>query len=707
MERVCGARAATALAKLGLVSVKDLLFHFPRRYETFAELTPMTDLSEGEEASLVAEVVDQRVSQSHRNRRLWILTVTLTDGVTEVSATFFARSSGMLRGHQERLSVGTRVLCSGKIARYRDRWQLSHPAYQVLEDRGEVGTAEQARELAATPTPIYPRGQGVATWTIEAALRPILDTLSPADIDETIPDDIRARDGMPGIIEALNAIHRPARIGDDRPARRRFAYEEALVLQVALARARLAAEAIPATRCPPREGGIHDAILAALPFDLTDAQVRAGRELDRRLDSERAMNVLLQGDVGAGKTLVALLAIARALDAGAQAALLAPTEVLAYQHFRTITHMLGPLATSASGGVAIELLTGSSRTPHRRQVLATLASGTPALVVGTHALLSDNVQLPGLALAVIDEQHRFGVNQRDRLRSDTPAHPHMLVMTATPIPRTVAMTVFGDLDTVVLDQVPARRVGVDTFLVSTARRAWVERAWQRAREEIAAGGRVFVVCPRIDEAEGEKARASVESVARTLRATPALAGVAIGELHGRMNSADKDRIMGDFAAGRLDLIVSTTVIEVGVDVPEATMMIVCDAESFGLSQLHQLRGRIGRGSKAGVCLALTSAAPNTTAMRRLEAFASTTDGFLLAQEDLELRSEGDILGDTQSGRRSGLRLLSVRRDADLISRARDDARALLEADPTLESVPGLVAALDDVDPSKRAYLERS
>lgn len=707
LARVAGARTGKALAKLGLTTVRDLLFHFPRRYETFAEVTSLADLREGEDASVVAKVVDRRITQSLRNRRLWMLTVTLSDGQTELSATFFARSSGMLRGHEARLTPGVHVLFSGRVGSFRGGWQLAHPAYQVLSDRGATATEDEARRLAETPTPIYPCGKGVATWTIEAALRPILDTLTEDDIVDILPADLRARLGLPGVVDALRAIHAPPKLGADVPARRRFAFEEAFVLQVALARARAEAAAAQARACPPVAGGLYDALVAALPFELTEAQRRAGADIDARLAETHPMSILLQGDVGAGKTLVALLAIARVLDAGGQAALLAPTEVLAYQHYRTICDLVGPLAGLGGDRPRVELLTGSARAPHRRQVLAILASGTPALVVGTHALLSKDVQLPELALAVIDEQHRFGVNQRDHLRAHGPTHPHMMVMTATPIPRTVAMTVFGDLDTVILDQAPARRAGVETFLVPQDRPAWVERTWARAGEEVRAGGRVFVVCPRIDETDGASTLASVAETHVALAANPHLAGIEIASLHGRLTSAEKDQIMADFQAGRTPILVATTVIEVGVDVPDATMMIVCDADAFGLSQLHQLRGRIGRGDKPGVCLALTSAEPGSTAHARLEAFASTTDGFLLAQEDLELRSEGDILGDTQSGRRSGLKLLSVRRDATLIQSARTEAIALVEADPQLADHPALAAELERLEPAKRAYLERA
>lgn len=708
LERATGKRTAKALGKLGLETVSDLLYHFPRRYETFAMLTPLSHLVEGEEASLVGRVVDRRISQSHRNRRLWMFSVTLTDGTDEVQATFFARSSGMLKGHEKRLEIGTHVLVSGKVGRYRGHWQLSHPAYQVLEDRGDVGTKEQAQALAATPTPIYPSGQGVATWTIEAALRPILDTLTSDDIPDPLPEDVRAQLGLPGIVDALRLIHRPPALGDDKPARRRFAFTEAFVLQVALAqsRSRLAQE--PGTPCPPRTGGLYDRIVAGLPFQLTESQQSALADLEGRMDSDTPMNVLLQGDVGSGKTVVALLAMARAIDAGGQAALLAPTEVLAYQHFRTITNLLGPLAGMGQGMVPVDLLTGSTPKAQRRQILATCASGAPALIVGTHALLSKDVQLPGLALAVIDEQHRFGVNQRDALRASAATHPHMLVMTATPIPRTVAMTVFGDLDTVTLDQVPSGRQGVQTFIVSTGRQAWVDRVWERAKEEVDASGRVFVVCPRIDDTEGEDSRplASVEAVTAQLRAHPLLADVGIAALHGRHSSAEKDQIMSDLVQGKTPILVATTVIEVGVDVPDATMMVIMDADAFGLSQLHQLRGRIGRGDKPGVCLVMTGAEPGSTAMRRLDVFSQTANGFILAQEDLELRQEGDILGDDQSGRHSGLKLLSVRRDGTLISQVRDAAIALVAKDPTLAEHPALAQALAAVHPDQQAYLER-
>ncbi|MDO4613353.1 MAG: ATP-dependent DNA helicase RecG [Actinomycetaceae bacterium] len=708
LERHVGKRAAHQLAKLSLETVGDLLFYFPRRYETFAELTPLTRLFEGEEASFVGRVVDTRRAQSHSNRRLWLLTVVFSDGNDTIEATFFARSSGMLAGHERRLAIGTHALVSGKIQRYRGRIQVSHPAYQVLSDRAGGDEEEEAAKLAKVPTPIYPAGAGVATWKIEAAVRTVLSSVTEADIAEVVPEYLRRRLGLPGVVEALRRIHTPEEPGADRSARRRFAFEEALIYQVFLARARADAARHPAPKVAPRRGGVYDALIEGLPFQLTGSQLSAIGTIERALNSTTPANLLLQGDVGSGKTVVALAAMARSVDAGFQAALLAPTEVLAFQHYRSLSRLLGPLAIPALAGhekgIAVELLTGSTPKAQRKRVLAAAAAQMPLIVIGTHALISDGVVLPKLGLAVVDEQHRFGVNQRNALRQGSDHSPHMLVMTATPIPRTVAMTVFGDLDTVILDRAPAQRAGVETFLVPADRESWVARTWKRAAEEIASGGRVYVVCPRIERGDG--AAASVEALAEELEANPDLAGIERRIMHGRLSSEEKDAAMADFASGRAPLLVATTVIEVGVDVAEATMMIIVDADSFGLSQLHQLRGRIGRGDRPGVCLALTHAPPGSSSRARLEAFASTTDGFILAQEDLQLRREGDILGESQSGRASGLRMLSIRNDAEIIEQARAAAHELITEDPDLSRYRPLAEAVEALDADKRTYLER-
>ena len=446
------------------------------------------------------------------------------------------------------------------------------------------------------------------------------------------------------------------------------------------------------------------------------------------------MNRLLQGEVGSGKTIVALRAMLQVVDAGGQAALLAPTEVLAAQHFESIRRTLGPLSRDGILGgfgtdaVQVTLLTGSMPTAARKQAMLDAASGTAGIVIGTHALLSDNVSFYDLGLIVVDEQHRFGVEQRDVLRSKASKPPHLLVMTATPIPRTVAMTVFGDLETSVLDELPAGRAPITTHVVGLAEHpAWATRIWSRAREEIDAGHQVYIVCPKIGsdddgdfspgEAEpsaadlegdsGARELASVTGVVELLRDEPALAGVPVAPLHGRQDPALKSDTMASFTANQTKLLVSTTVIEVGVDVHNATLMVILDADRFGISQLHQLRGRVGRGGLPGTCLLVTTLEPGHPSRRRLDAVAATTDGFELSQEDLKLRREGDILGASQSGGRSTLKLLRVLEHEDVIARARKDAWRIVGGDPSLDAHPVLAAAIDEyLNPEKEAFLER-
>jgi ATP-dependent DNA helicase RecG len=477
-----------------------------------------------------------------------------------------------------------------------------------------------------------------------------------------------------------------------------------------------------------------------LPFTLTAGQLEVGEALTRDLAGEHPMNRLVQGDVGAGKTIVALRAMLQAVDAGRQAAMLAPTEVLAGQHARTLRELLGPLAKAGELGGAdqatqVTLLTGSLGAKARKQALLDTVSGAAGIVVGTHALIQDRVEFADLGLLVVDEQHRFGVEQRDALRGrDGERTPHLLVMTATPIPRTVAMTVYGDLEISALRELPGGRSPIATTVVPVGEKpAWLERAWGRLREEVAAGHQAFVVCPRIgegangggpsagedfdgdldaDDPEGpdggeRRPPLAVLDIAPMLAEGP-LAGLRVGVLHGRLHSDDKDAVMRAFSAGELDVLVATTVIEVGVDVPNATAMVIMDADRFGLSQLHQLRGRVGRGAAPGVCLLVTEAPPGTTARERLDAVASTTDGFELARRDLELRREGDVLGASQSGRRSGLRLLSLLRDEQTISDARDHAQRLVDDDPALVRSPGLAAMVADIVDDERAeYLEKA
>jgi ATP-dependent DNA helicase RecG len=529
-------------------------------------------------------------------------------------------------------------------------------------------------------------------------------------VPEPLPQEIRAAEGLIGIDQALRWVHRPDDHQQLGAARKRLKYDEAFVTQAVLARRRAALRADPATPRPGRPDGVLARFDARLPFILTAGQERIGAEIAGELAAAHPMHRLLQGEVGSGKTLVALRAMLQVVDSGGQAALLAPTEVLAQQHLRSIQAMLGDLGEGgqlggAEDGTRVVLLTGSMGTAARRQAMLDAASGDAGIVIGTHALLEEKVQFFDLGLVVVDEQHRFGVEQRAALTGKAGTPPHVLVMTATPIPRTVAMTVFGDLDTSTLSELPAGRGDVQSTVVPVqAQPAWLERAWQRIREEVAQGRQAYVVCPRIgDEPPPEEGPElfAVEELAPEL-AQGALQGLRVEMLHGRMAPEDKDRVMKAFAAGDVDVLVSTTVIEVGVDVPNATVMVILDAERFGVSQLHQLRGRIGRGGHAGLCLLVTAAAPDSASLARLTAVASTRDGFELSRIDLEQRREGNVLGVEQSGRRSELRLLSVLTDEDVIVSAREAATAYLERDPDLSATPGLRAAVLAIEESERA-----
>ncbi len=739
LTRLLGTRSGAALEKMGLVTADDLLRHYPRRYAEPGQLTDMAQLALGEHVSVLARVAEATV-RPMRNRGGALLQVVVTDGRQRLALTFFARHAGALRGHEAKLVPGRTGVFSGTVSAYRGERQLTHPDYVLVG--GDVEDADAALDEASKPMPIYPATAAVPTWRLQRAVRTVLDPLTEDDVPDPVPAEVRASAGLPSRLEALRLVHAPATAADWRAGQHRLRYEEAFVLQAALAQRRAAAAQEDATARPPRpvdDPGILARFDASLPFTLTAGQRAVGADIADDLARPRPMQRLLQGDVGSGKTVVALRAMLQVVDAGGQAALLAPTEVLAAQHARTLRALLGPLAEGgllggAEEGTRVALLTGSLPAAARKAALLQAASGEAGIVVGTHALLSEHVQFADLGLVVVDEQHRFGVEQRDALRAKGRVAPHLLVMTATPIPRTVAMTVFGDLEVSSLTEVPAQRAGIRTHVVPADNPRWMERTWQRVREEVDAGHRAYVVCARIhpDEEDGAAGKAkaaefddevpefldgdaeerpplrAVLEVADALRATPALAGLEVGVLHGQMPPAEKDAAMAAFASGASQVLVSTTVIEVGVDVPEATAMVVFDADRFGLSQLHQLRGRVGRGSAPGLCLLVSTAQPGTPAAARVEALAETTDGFRLAQLDLELRNEGDVLGAAQSGRTSSLRLLRVVKDADLIEEARRAAVALVDADPGLSGHPLLAAAIAaQLDPEKEEFLERA
>ena len=649
---------------------------------------------------------------------------------------------------------GETMMFSGKVGIYRGEYTLTNPHYALLS---KDASGSEMNEAATAPVPVYRAPAKLPTDRIAGYMEQLLEKVPLKELEDPVPYAIRRARKVPSLAWTYRALHTPDTEDTWRAAQAQMRYREAFVLQSALARLHSARAAHRTQARPPIKDGLADRLLEVLPYELTEGQRKVGEEISADLASESPMNRLLQGDVGSGKTVVALRAMLQVADAGGQSAMLAPTEVLAEQHLRSVLDILGDMAApedsdGSAGGipegtVRVRLLTASMGTRAKRQVLKELADGTAQIVIGTHALLSDDVRFNDLGLVVVDEQHRFGVEQRDGLRGPDGALPHRLVMTATPIPRTVAMTVFGDLDVSVLDTLPAGRQKISTHVVPLAEKpAWASRLWQRAREEIDAGHQVYVVVPKIGEdgdgleegaaffgasslngagtgagnsaqgyfgqggsasSDGKVQLTSVASMYSYLSAEDALVGVRIGTLHGRMDPAEKTAVMTAFERGEIDLLISTTVIEVGVNVPNATLMIIMDADRFGISGLHQLRGRVGRGGYAGTCLLVTRQEEGGVSRERLDAVASTTDGFELSRIDLAQRREGDILGAAQSGSKSTLRFLRALADADIIERAREDARSVVEKDPTLAKHPSLARTIDRaLDADREAFLGR-
>jgi ATP-dependent DNA helicase RecG len=752
LERRIGKRSAAVIEKhLGITTVGGLLNYFPRRYLNRGELTPISEVPLDEEVTLVARVVSNS-TRSMRARRGTITDVVISDddGTTGLRLVggrdYRGKVPGTLKisffnGYRAKAELlqGRRALFSGKVTRFGGSLGLTNPDFLLL-DEDPFTQGKDPEQLAAMPIPVYPATAKLTSWSIQKVIATLLETVDLDTLPDPIPAAVSLREKFLPMSEAYRLIHAPETPTDWQRARDRFRYQEALVLQAALARRRAQLAAEEATARRPAADGLLAAFDRQLPFTLTAGQVAVGKTLSAELGQDTPMNRLLQGEVGSGKTVVALRAMLQVVDAGGQAALLAPTEVLAAQHFESLRRTLGPLSRDpmlsrdgllaglGGDGVQVTLLTGSMPAAGRKQAMLDAASGTAGIVIGTHALLSDNVSFDDLGLIVVDEQHRFGVEQRDVLRSKASKPPHLLVMTATPIPRTVAMTVFGDLETSVLDELPAGRAPISTHVVGLAENpGWAGRIWSRSREEIDAGHQVYVVCPRIGtdddgdfspgeaepapaDLEGDAAArelASVIAVVEHLQQEPSLAGIPLAPLHGRQDPAVKSAAMADFTANRTKLLVSTTVIEVGVDVHNATLMVILDADRFGISQLHQLRGRVGRGGLPGTCLLVTTLEPGHPSRRRLDAVASTTDGFELSQEDLKLRREGDILGASQSGGRSTLKLLRVLEHEDIIVRARQDAQDIVGRDPLLARHPRLAEAIDEyLNPEKEAFLER-
>lgn len=711
LTTVTGKATSKVVKETGFDTVGELLGHYPRGYVERGRLSDLGELTEGDYLSMVGEIVhsEPKTYQDRRTKRQAYrleVRVKAEDGV--LALTYFDRYADAAKWRAREYAVGRVGMFSGRLKWFNNHWELNNPDSRMYVEDGD------ALDRMPALIPIYKTSGKLTTWQIEETIGFALELLD--EFPDPLPDAVRTAHDLVGFEQALRWIHRPDDHRQLGAARKRLKYDEAFVTQAVLARRRAALRAFPATPRPGRDGGLLEAFDARLPFVLTAGQERIGQEVAAELAAAHPMHRLLQGEVGSGKTLVALRAMLQVIDSGGQAALLAPTEVLAQQHLRSIQAMLGDLGQGGQLGAAehatrIALLTGSMGTAARRQAMLDAASGEAGIVIGTHALLEEKVQFFDLGLVVVDEQHRFGVEQRAALTGKAGAPPHVLVMTATPIPRTVAMTVFGDLDTSTLTELPAGRGDVQSTVVPIlAQPAWLDRAWQRIREEVAEGRQAYVVCARIgDEPPPEDGPElfSVEELAPEL-AAGALQGLRVEMLHGRMTPDDKDRVMRAFAAGEVDVLVSTTVIEVGVDVPNATVMVILDAERFGVSQLHQLRGRIGRGGHAGLCLLVTATQPDGPSMERLTAVASTRDGFALSRIDLEQRREGNVLGTEQSGRRSELKLLSVLTDEDVIVDAREAATAYLEQDPELAGAPGLRAAVLAIEESERAdFLDRS
>ena len=721
LTKIVGDRTAQVLEKsFGVTTINELLRHYPRRYVVRGELTDISTLVAEDEVTILAQIEAVKLRRANGKN---ILEVVVTDGSANLSLTFFNQA-----WREKDLKTGKVGLFAGKVGVFKGRRQLSHPDYQLIPDGDDVDAA--VAEFAGKYLPVYPATAKLPSWKIMQCVRLALDNLD--DLPDYLPDEIIKEFNYPTLKKAFSDIHQPTDLESAEKARARLTFDEALLLQLLLGQRRIQISQLSTKSRTPNTPRLVAAFENKLPFKYTAGQVAVNDQIEKDLSNKFPMHRLLQGEVGSGKTVVALRAMLSVVDSGGQAALLAPTEVLAQQHYRTITKLLGNLSmagTLEAGdiGTSVELLTGSISAAEKKAVHAKLAAGQTGIVIGTHALISDGVEFNDLGLVVVDEQHRFGVEQRDALRMKAKHPPHLLVMTATPIPRTVAMTVFGDLDISSLKELPSGRAAITTHVIPVLEKPhYLDRAWQRVKEEVAKGFQVYVVAPRIENPNkkltereilaaqllGEEyldneVMVAVEELAPEL-ATGALAGLKIAVLHGRQSSEIKDQTMSAFAAGQIQVLVATTVIEVGVDVPNASMMVIMDADRFGVSQLHQLRGRVGRGSAPGLCLLVSGAPEDSPSMQRLSAVAATLDGFELARIDLEQRKEGDVLGRSQSGGRSHLRLLKVLRDENLIDKARLVSANLLQDDPELLNLPELKKEVDKLKEDESArFMDKS
>ena len=697
LSSVIGDRTAKVLTDtFDIKTVGDLMRHYPRRYLVRGELSDISELAEGDEVTILAEVLSS-TNRPLRGRKGSIFEVVVTDGTDKLSLTFFNQA-----WREKELKAGRQGLFAGKVGLFNGKKQLAHPDYEMIPDGNDVDAA--ASSFAGKYLPVYPASAKMPSWKISKCVEMAIDSID--EVEDFLPEHIRSSFGYPTLHQGLVQLHRPADLDSAESARERLTFDEAFLLQSLLVLRRNELRKLNTASRKAKKGGILESFDASLPFQLTGGQKSVCAEIEADLAQDHPMHRLLQGEVGSGKTIVALRAMLAVVDSGGQSALLAPTEVLAAQHLRTIEKLLGPLAQggtlgSQEGATQVTLITGSQSAAARKAALALAASGDAGIVIGTHALLGEKVEFKDLGLIVVDEQHRFGVEQRDALKEKAQKPPHLLVMTATPIPRTVAMTVFGDLDVSTLRELPLGRQPITTHVIPVMEKpTYLERAWARIREEVGQGHQAYVVAPRIAAGSDENADidflfgtessdiASVEELAPRLHGGD-LAGLRVAMLHGRLSSEEKESTMKAFAAGEIDVLVSTTVIEVGVDVANATIMVIMDADRFGVSQLHQLRGRVGRGTSPGLCLLVTNAIAQTPARERLDAVAGTVDGFELSRIDLEQRREGDVLGASQSGTQSHLRLLRVLRDEELIEKARTAAQDLIATSLDLTSYPAL------------------
>lgn len=699
LSSIIGDRTAKVLADaFGIKSVGDLMRHYPRRYMARGELSDIAELHEGDEVTILAQVHSSS-NRPIRGRKGSILEVIVTDGREKLALTFFNQA-----WREKELKVGRQGLFAGKVGVFNKRKQLAHPDYQMIADGTDVDNAVES--FAGKYLPVYPATAKMPSWKIFQCVEMAIASLD--EVEDFLPEEIRKAHNYPTLRQALVQLHTPADLEHADAARARLTFDEAFVLQLMLVMRRNELKKLNTISRKAIKGGLLEAFDAALPFGLTGGQLAVIKEIEDDLAQPHPMHRLLQGEVGSGKTIVALRAMLAVVDSGGQAALLAPTEVLAAQHLRTFEKFLGALADGGTLGstdkaTRVTLITGSQNAPARKEAISLAATGAAGIIIGTHALLGEKVEFADLGLIVVDEQHRFGVEQRDALKVKAQKPPHLLVMTATPIPRTVAMTVFGDLDVSTLRELPLGRQPITTHVIPAAEKpAFLERAWERICEEVSDGHQAYIVAPRIEAGSDESADidflfgqesadiASVTELAPRL-ANGALKALRVAELHGRQSSEVKDATMRAFATGEIDVLVSTTVIEVGVDVANATVMVIMDADRFGISQLHQLRGRVGRGTSPGLCLLVTNASSDSPARLRLNAVAATVDGFELSRIDLEQRREGDVLGASQSGTQSHLRFLRVLRDEELIESARADAIGIIAASADLSDYPALSA----------------